>query len=97
MKDLADKAMHPVTLSDLKKQFENTGWELIEVQDLSDKYEMWYHDFLQQLKSQKDNLLLEFTEETYDKVYTTFSSLLDEIEKKQLGGAAVYAKLKVGR
>ncbi len=95
LKDLAEKKMNPIRIDDLKDWLKQTNWELIEVVDLSNKYEEWYSKSLETLKSQKDSLLQEFTEKTYDKVLSTFSFLSNKIKNKEMGGSMIYAKHNV--
>lgn len=84
--------MNPIYLNDLKSWLQQTGWELIEIVDLSDKYEQWYSKLLDNLKSQKNDLLKEFTDNTYEKVLSTFSFLSSKIKNKEMGGSIIYAK-----
>ena len=92
LKDLAGKSMNPIYLNDIKKWLKETGWELIEIVDISNKYNEWYSSLLKNLQSQKDNLLNEFTNETYEKVLSTFSFLSNKIKSKEMGGSIIYAK-----
>jgi SAM-dependent methyltransferase len=92
LKDLAEKAMNPIHLGSLKTWLKQTGWELIEIIDLSDKYDEWYSKLLENLKLQKESLLKEFTDKTYEKVLSTFSFLSSKIKNKEMGGSIIYAK-----
>ena len=92
LKDLAEKPMNPIHLDSLKMLLKQTNWELIEITDLSNKYDEWYLKLLENLKLQKDNLLKEFTDKTYEKVLTTFSFLSSKIKNKEMGGSIIYAR-----
>ncbi|OAI49592.1 hypothetical protein AYO45_02230 [Gammaproteobacteria bacterium SCGC AG-212-F23] len=95
MKDLADKPMHPVNLQDLKNWLPATGWNLIEIVDLTSEYKRWYEDFLKLMIAHKDTLLKTFTEQSFTKVYETFSALLNALKTKKISGSIIYAKLSV--
>jgi SAM-dependent methyltransferase len=92
LKDLAGKPMYPIYIDATVKSLNETGWELIEISDISDKYDKWYSDFLDRLKIEKEHLLKEFTEQSYDIVLTTFSFLLAGIKNREIGGGIIYAR-----
>jgi len=94
MKDLSGREMNPVSIDTLKIYFANSGWELLDIVDLSKKYQQWYEDFLLKLQMNKQDLLRKFSLDAYDKVLTTFSRLLHDIKNRSLGGAVIYAKAK---
>ncbi len=91
-RDLSGTPMNPVSLNDLLRWLNETSWELIETHDMSSQYFNWYNGFLINLRSRKNYLSKEFTEETINKVNETFSFLLSKIEKKEIGGHIIYAK-----
>lgn len=93
LKDLADKTMNPIHIDSLKNWLKQTGWELIEIIDLSNQYDEWYTTLLEKLKSQKEDLLQEFSDQSYEKVLSTFSFLSSKIKNKEMGGSLIYAKL----
>jgi SAM-dependent methyltransferase len=92
--DLAGNPMDPIITSQLETALKETGWDLIKVVQLHNKYEEWYTVFLERLHKKRSELLDEFSEEAYIKVESTFQTLLDNIKKGILGGSIVYAKLK---
>jgi SAM-dependent methyltransferase len=92
LKDLAGKSMHPMILSETKKQLQKAGWEIVEIIDLSSEFKRWYATFLDKLKKEKDSLKTHFPEEIITKVETTFQSILSQLESNQLGAVALYAK-----
>jgi hypothetical protein len=92
LKDFSDKPMNLIYLNDLTSWLMETGWNLIEVTDISNKYRDWYANFLKNLEDNKTSLLEEFTEDAFDKVNLTFSFLLKKIQDKEIGGSIIYAK-----
>lgn len=92
IKDLAGKEINPIHLEDLKTWLDENGWDLIEITDISDKYEKWYSNFLENLESKKITLLNEFAEAAFNQVNHTFSSLFHQIKNKNIGGSIIYGQ-----
>jgi ubiquinone/menaquinone biosynthesis C-methylase UbiE len=92
LEDLAGKSIRPVVVKDLEIWLQEAGWELIELDDITFKYEEWYRGFLNKLNATRNSLLEKFTSEAINKVQDTFSFLLTSICKKQIGGAIISAK-----
>lgn len=92
--DLSGKKMNPVYLDDLMMWFKDTSWELLEIDDISDKYKIWYADFLRKFEEKRNSLLVEFTDEAVNKVSQTFSFLLNKMEENQVGGSIICARKK---
>jgi len=96
MTDLAGKTMYPLSLSDLKVIFDAAGWELVEILDLRDNYLKWYEQFLQKIVAMKEKELLnEFSQATYQRVFDTFSNLLQNLRDNTLSGALIIGKKKL--
>lgn len=91
LKDLAGKNMMPVNINEIQKWFQNSNWQILEIQDLTEEYIRWYKDFLALLKARKNELLQEFTEMAYFNVESTFSTLLENLKNKKLHGSVIYA------
>jgi SAM-dependent methyltransferase len=92
--DFAAKPMLPVLMNDLKYLLNNSGWELLEEIDISDKYIAWYRDFLDKMHTKKIALLAEFTEDAYNQVANTFTAILNKIANNIWGGRICYVRLK---
>ncbi len=96
LQDLAGRPMKPMIISSLQKDLHESGWEVLEVEDFSEKYVFWYEEFLQKLSSQEEELLAKkFSEEDKKRVEKTFRTLLSFMHQKSLGGAAVYARKRL--
>lgn len=93
LKDLAERNMNPVNLQNLKIWLEHSNWDLLEIDDLTQDYIRWYENFLKLMQDNKKNLLTEFSEEAYSKIYSTFTNLLENLKNKKLNGSVVYAQL----
>jgi len=90
--DLAGTPMAPIVPGLLHKWLEETGWEIVEETDLSPQFKQWYSDFLIKFENKREELLQQFTQEAFDKVYDTFSQLLKQLNAEIIGGTAVYAR-----
>jgi hypothetical protein len=91
--DFSETPMLPVEINQLKNSFKETGWELVTEIDISDKYDEWYSEFLAKMLEKKSELLLDFTEEAFNQVTDTFTTILNKIKNKTWGGKIFYAKL----
>lgn len=90
--DFSGQKMYPVAWGSLPQELRETGWALVASEDLSQKFIAWYSQFLVHLRAQKSNLLKEFSEQDIQKVAKTFSSLLEKLTQKKLGGIVFYAR-----
>lgn len=93
VKDLSGKQMNPVNLQNLREWFTASHWNLIEIVNLTAEYQRWYEDFIKLMIMKRDELLRDFSEEVFLKVYDTFNILLDSLRKKKIQGSVIYAKL----
>lgn len=90
LKDLAGKPMHPIVLKELEKTLKDTGWETIEIDDLSSHFLRWYRDLLDKIENEQE-ILDKFSESDITKVKATFSTIYEWLKTSQLGGAVIYA------
>jgi len=74
--------------SDLKK----SGWELIEITDLSSHFLLWYQELLQRLEEESPALSLRFSNSDIMKVKTTFCTIEEWLSSSLLGGVVIFAK-----
>lgn len=89
--DLAGRKMHPIYTGSIENTLNSSGWKLIRVVNLHEKFEDWYSSVVDRLHKNKIELLNEFTEESYAIVEKTFIKILDNIKNKILSGSIVYA------
>jgi hypothetical protein len=47
--------MRPVSMKKIKQQLYESGWEVLEVRDLSETFVVWYEQLLQKLEDKKKN------------------------------------------
>lgn len=92
LNDLAGKPMHPIVVSELKSVLKETGWEVIEITDLSPNFLTWYQILLQKLETESPLLSLRFSESSLMKVRTTFRTIESWLSSSLLGGVVIYAK-----
>ena len=60
--DFAGKQMLPIKITDLLRNLDTNGWDIIEIDDLSEDFIKWYSAFLVKLRSKKDLLISRFSE-----------------------------------
>lgn len=94
MRDLVRNPIYPLEMSKLEKLFSESGWKLEEVIDISDAYLRWYEAFLQKFAKKKDQLLQQFSANTYNQVFDTFSALLTHLNNHSLSGVIVLGRSK---
>lgn len=92
MKDLAGKPMYPIILSEIKEDLKKSGWEVLEVVDLSNEYLFWYQSLLDKLAEERGRLTQKFSEADIVRVENTFTLLRSWLENMTLGGVVIYAK-----
>ncbi len=92
MKDLSGKPMYPIVVSDVKETLQKTGWEVVEVVDLSFHFLSWYEDLLNKMQSEESELVLRFSKQDIAKVKTTFDVIYERLSADTLGGIVIYAK-----
>ncbi|MCP4923973.1 MAG: methyltransferase domain-containing protein [bacterium] len=92
--DFAGGSMHPIHRKEIVTLLEENGWDDIIDEPITNHYERWYVDFLDKLSEKRHELSEKFQSSTVDRVEKTFSSILDKIRHKQLGGVIVSARWK---
>lgn len=92
LRDLADKPMYPLVLKDLKKSLSESGWEILEVVDLSPQFLTWYEELLNKMEKEEATLSDRFSNEDRRKVKNTFTTIYQWLRTSLLGGAVIYAK-----
>ncbi len=92
LNDLAAKPMYPIVLKELERNLTETGWETIEINDLSGHFLAWYQALLTKLDREHATLSHQFSEVDIIKVTTTFNTILEGLKTSQLGGAVIYAR-----
>ena len=90
--DLAGKPMLPIETKTFQRDLVDTGWEVLEIIDLSSAYTTWYETLLDKFAKEKPSLSQEFSKEDIDRVETTFDTLLKWLEDGSLGGTLIFAK-----
>lgn len=87
----SSKFFLPINLDAIELQLYQTGWELINIEDLTEKYYFWYKWLLQQMQDQKKELIHLFDENTFVDLHDGYCRLLELIDQKKIGGAIVRA------
>ncbi len=89
--DLTGKPMYPVQFEKIRLELVETGWNILEVMDLSSQFIQWYEVLLNKLRSCQEVLLHTFSQEDMDKLQITFTSILSQLKAEQMGGIVIYA------
>jgi SAM-dependent methyltransferase len=92
LNDLAGKPMHPIMLRKLESDLKQSGWELIEITDLTSYFLIWYQELLQKLEEERPALSLRFSDSDIMKVRTTFCTIEGWLSSSLLGGVVIFAK-----
>ncbi len=90
--DLTGKPMRPIYTKGIKQQLHESGWEVLEVRDLSGNFIVWYEQLLQKLEEKKQELKGHFLEKDIAKFSATYVHILHHLRRKTLGGILIYAK-----
>lgn len=92
IKDLAGKPMYPMVLTELEQDLKEARWEVLQIDDLSESFFVWYQALLGKLDTEQASLLGQFSDLDIAKVKTTFNGILQWLTTSQLGGAVIYAR-----
>ncbi len=90
--DLAGNPMYPINLKAFQEDLIGSGWEMLEVIDLSDKYIIWYENLLDKLFQERVSLAQNFSKEDIERVEFTFNRILKWLKEASLGGILIFAK-----
>lgn len=83
----------PIKLEEIKLLCQVTGWEIVEISDVTNNYMQWHRKLLDDIE-EKYNLLLDagFTKDEIKLVYSNFDQVLTQMKEYQLGGTIIIAK-----
>ncbi len=85
--DLAGKPMYPIILDQMMVDLVATGWEIVEVVDLTTRFLTWYGDSLRKIEG-----ISSFSEADISKVKSVFTMIYDRLGSSEFGGTVIYAK-----
>lgn len=83
--------MIPIELESFTKDLEKTHWHLLEAEDLSSKFIIWYNSFLVNLREEKEHLEQSFSKKDIIQVDSSLSFFLEQLKTKKMGGVVIYA------
>lgn len=92
IKDFAGKPMYPIELTSLSQNLKEANWNILQINDLSKQYIIWYEQFLDKLQGQRKNLESKFLKTDIEQVENSFSYFLSELKTEKLRGAVIYAR-----
>lgn len=90
--DLAGNPMRPINTAEIRQQLQESGWEVLEVRDLSNNFITWYEQLLHKLEEKKQELKGHFLEKDIAKFSATYLHILHQLHHETLGGLMIYAK-----
>lgn len=93
IKSLSGSNMFPIKLNKFKMMMKILGWEIIEENDVTEKYKFWYNAMLTKIEAKIDMLKAGgYTDEEINLVVERYKHLLEAIESGTLGGIILIAK-----
>lgn len=90
--DLGGKPMYPLSFPEFEKTLQQTGWEVLEREDITSQYITWYEGLLHKLSQQRSALDKDFTSQDLGKVESTFTVLVEKLKQGTAGGGTIYAR-----
>lgn len=94
IKDFAGKPMYPIELTSFSQELTEANWNILQTNDLSTQFIIWYEQFLDKLQGQKKNLESKFLKTDIEQVENSFSYFLSELKTDKMGGIVIYARKK---
>lgn len=83
---------YPISVRAFKEDLLLSGFELLEIVDVSSLYIKWHKDILVQLRTHEKELLVDFSQEELDSLSLFFEQMVNSMEKNDLGAVLFYAK-----
>lgn len=84
----------PINLNTIETSLEKTGWHLQQIIDLEQQYKNWYETLVTKMNAQKEHLITNFGEATFNDLYESYRRLLDALYRKEITGVILHAKKK---
>lgn len=92
LKDANNKSMYAIVPNELRLMLDETGWDLLVEQDLTDYFNQSYAMILNNLAIQEIELNQMFTPEVVQRVREIYTAIKNNIEFGKLGGMVLYAR-----
>ncbi len=92
IKNNPDKAFLPIRFDTITDLGRKSGWTCHTIKDLSFEYKIWYEHLLNLIDNQKEELIMQFGEDGYNKALDRYTKLYQAIDEEILGGCIVYAR-----
>ncbi len=92
--DKENTAIYPLQIDDIKKDLDAAGWKIIDINDLTQNYIVWYQGLVRKINNPSSQVVSEFSQAELSQVNKMYSYLLDLLEKGDLGGVVIYATKK---
>ena len=82
---------NPVKLDEIENILEKSGWQLINIEDISDYYIRCYISLCSKIEDKKDKIVEISNENIYEYVLNQFNKILDAHENSYLKGVILKA------
>jgi SAM-dependent methyltransferase len=88
---LGDEIGHPINLSRIEEELRESGWQLAEVNDISERYVLWYESLLSRLRANRSAIVAVAGEEMCQYVADWYGELYRGLAARTIGGALIIA------
>ncbi len=92
LKDFSGLVMHPIEPDSLAKIITQHGWKIMETSDITDKYIMWYEQFLNELSQKRSDFAKTYNEKNVEDVENLFNKILFNLKSGEIGGVLMIAQ-----
>jgi SAM-dependent methyltransferase len=86
----------PIDLSAFGATLQQAGWEMLEVEDLSEAYGRWYGNLIQRMDQRRAAIISQAGTDGFAFVRAQYAGLLGAIQDGRLGGAIIHARRPAG-
>ena len=81
----------PVYVPRMEETLDESGWELLNIQDTSSDFIRWYRDLVNRIESNREEIIRIGSEEWFAFMSSFYSGLLNALKTKKLGGTLLKA------
>ena len=92
LNDLSDQSMKFANLQVLQKILKESGWKILQEDNLSSESIDWYKKDIKTLQSIKNDLLKEFPQSSVLKTENVFSTIVNFLQNQTLSSFVIYAQ-----
>lgn len=90
--DKSSKVFQPLSFLTMKQSLSRNGWQIENLEDISQNFLIWYENIISKLTQNKRYLSGQYSDRCFNKVYSRFSTLVSLIRSNKIGGGTIMAK-----